>query len=71
MKNKKTIVIIVLAVLLLAFIIATIILASSKSKTDCDKCLACATNNDQTEICCHVKDSSPIYNADTGHYTCG
>lgn len=69
--DKNTIVIIILVVLLLAFIIATIVLASLKSKTDCDQCLACATNKDQTQVCCHIENGSPIYQNDGGVYTCG
>jgi hypothetical protein len=68
--DKNIIIIIILAILLLAFIVATIVLASLKSKTDCDQCLACATNSDQTQVCCHIENGSPIY-TDAGKYTCG
>ena len=69
--DRNTIIIIILAVLLLGFIVATIVLASLKAKTDCDQCLACATNSDGTQVCCHIENGSPVYQNEGGRYTCG
>lgn len=64
---------VILGVILLAFIIATIILAlklkdMKNTPTDCQECLACATNPDGNQICCHTTDGSPVIAGDK--YTC-
>ena len=67
--DLRSIVIIILATLLIGFIIATIVLASSKNKTDCDQCLACATNPDGSQVCCHIENNSPTWTGNV--YSCG
>ena len=64
---------IIIGVVLLAFVIATIVLAlklkdAKNTPTDCKDCLACATNPDGNQVCCHNTDGSPTLTG--GLYTC-
>jgi hypothetical protein len=43
--------------------------AKKNTTTDCTECLACATNDNGNQVCCHISEGSPVAQGG-GIYSC-